>query len=298
MSDRNQNKPDYDSEGLPPSVRWYRYEGQDHFFRTLALERERLLNSIRNSREITNIDTVSGSTKTEPNIEITEYIMFSIDPATFQRDFIGPDAIPMLSIRTSFNPKTELLIVKMVTPEHTQIGFTLHKAIDEALRHMGLDRAIHQYQAVDIEVNGKSKQPDMGWGPTRTPRGVHKRPTVVLEVAVSETKKKLHRDVDLWLDPGRGNANVAIAIKVNRKRPMISIENWVWDDANGTSVQSQYIEVSENELDEVKLSGGPLVIPFNLFFLRDPEMPRETDLIIDQEWLQMIAEKGWDMQFR
>ena len=78
--------PDYDSEGLPPSVRQYRYEGQDHFFRILALERERLLDSIRNSREITNMDTVSGSTKTEPNIETTEYIMFSIDPATFQRE--------------------------------------------------------------------------------------------------------------------------------------------------------------------------------------------------------------------
>ncbi|CRL18364.1 unnamed protein product [Penicillium camemberti] len=297
MSDQNQNKPDYDSEGLPPSVRRYRYEGQDHFSRILALERKRLLDSMRNSRGMT-IDTVSGSTRTKPNVETTEYIMFSIDPATFQRDFIGPDAIPILSIRTSFNPKAELLIVKIVTPEHTQIAFAVHKAIDRALERMGLDLAINQYQAVDIDVNGQIKQPDMGWGPTRTPRGRHRRPTVVLEMAVSETERKLHRDVDLWLEPVRGNANVAITIKVNRQRPMISIDKLVWDHVNGRSLRSQHIEVSRKELDEVKLSGGPLIIPFDLLFLRDPEMPRETDLIIDEEWLQMIAEKGWDMQFQ
>jgi len=79
MSDLNQNEPDHDSEGLPPSVRRYVYEGKDHFSRILALERERLLDSMRNSREITNLDIASGSTKPELNIEITEYIIFSID---------------------------------------------------------------------------------------------------------------------------------------------------------------------------------------------------------------------------
>jgi hypothetical protein len=48
---------------------------------------------MRNPREMTNIDTASGSTKTEPNIETTEYIIFSIDPATFRQDFVGPDII-------------------------------------------------------------------------------------------------------------------------------------------------------------------------------------------------------------
>ncbi|CAG8397283.1 unnamed protein product [Penicillium salamii] len=78
---------------------------------------------------------------------------------------------------------------------------------------------------------------------------------------------------------------------------MIAIDLWIWDTVNGKSINSQHIEVSENENDEVKLSGGPLVIPFRLFFLRDPQTPQETDVIIDNEWLQKIAEWGWDMQF-
>ncbi|KAJ5952816.1 uncharacterized protein N7479_011229 [Penicillium vulpinum] len=293
-----QNEPDDDLEGLPPSVRRYSYEGKDQFSRILALERERLLDSMRNSREMTNIDTASGSAKTEPNIETTEHIIFSIDPTTFQQDFVGPDIIPIHSIRTSFNPKTELLIVKMVTGEHTEIAFAVHKAIDKALGRMGLDEAIHNYHCVDIDVNGQMKQVDMGWGPRRPPHGCPKRPTVILEVAVSETQRKLDRDVNLWLDPVRGNANIAMAIKINRERPMISIDKWVWGHDNGTSLKSQHIEVSESEIDRVKISGGPLIITFHLFFLRSPQTPRETNVIIDNEWLRKIAEWGWDMQFQ
>ncbi|KAJ5482599.1 hypothetical protein N7475_001411 [Penicillium sp. IBT 31633x] len=63
----------------------------------------------------------------------------------------------------------------MVTNEHTQIAFAVNKAIDKALDRMGPDRAIHDYHAVDIDVNGQIKQPDMGWGPRRPPRGCPKR---------------------------------------------------------------------------------------------------------------------------
>ncbi|CAG7978920.1 unnamed protein product [Penicillium salamii] len=296
MSHINQNGQDHDSEGLPPSVRRYDYKDKDQFAQILTIERERLLDSMRSSREISDIDTGSGRSEQESTTEITEYIIFSIDPTTFNQDFLSFDTIPNLSIRTSYNPDTKTLIVKMVTGEHTGVAFEVHKAIDRALLRMGLDGAINQYSAVDIDVNGRNKQADMGWGPRRPPPGCPKRPSVVLEVAVSETKKKILQDVDLWLDPLRGNANVVIAIKLSR-RAIITIDSWIWDTANGKSTNSQHIEVSENENDEVKLSGGPLLIPFRLLFLRDPETPRETDVIIGNEWLKSIAERGWEMQF-
>ncbi|KAJ5788603.1 hypothetical protein N7457_003593 [Penicillium paradoxum] len=297
MSYINQNEQDHDSEVLPLSVRRYDYKDKDQFAQILTLERERLLDSMRHSRKISDIDTGSGRSEQEPTTEITEYIIFSIDPTTFHQDFLSLDAIPNFSIRTSFNPNTKTLTVKMVTGEHTQLAFTLHKAVDKALARMGLDEALYQYLGVDIDINGRKKQPDMGWGPKQPPRGYPKRPSVVLEVAVSETRKKLRQDVDLWLDPVRGNANVVIAIKLSRWRAMVTIDLWKWDTVNGKSINSQHMEVSENEYDEVKLSGGPLVIPFRLLFLRDPQTPQETDVIIDKEWLQKVAECGWDMQF-
>ncbi|CAG8397274.1 unnamed protein product [Penicillium salamii] len=198
----NQNGQDHDSEVLPLSVRRYGYKDKDQFAQIITLERERLLDSMRYSREISDIDTGSGRSEQEPTTEITEYIIFSIDPTTFNQDFLSLDTISIPSIRTSFNPNTKTLIVKMVTREHTQIAFAVHKAIDKALARMGLDEAIKNYQGVDIDVNGRQKQADMGWGP-RQPRGCPKRPSVVLEVAVSEPRKKLRQDVDIWLDPVR-----------------------------------------------------------------------------------------------
>ncbi|KAJ5154766.1 uncharacterized protein N7500_010205 [Penicillium coprophilum] len=297
MSYINQNGQDHDSEALPLSVRRYDYKDKDQFDQILTLERERLLDSMRHSRVISDIDTGSGRSEQEPTTEITEYIIFSIDPTTFNRDFLSLDAIPNFSIRTSFNPNTKTLIVKMVTGEHTQLAFTLHRAVDKALARMGLDEALYQYLGVDIDMNGRKKQPDMGWGPRQPLHSYPKRPSVVLEVMVSETPKKLRQDVDLWLDPVRGNANVVIAIKLSRRRAMVTIDLWKRDTVDGKSINSQHIEVSKNKYDEVKLSGGPLVIPFCLLFLRDPQTPRETDVIIDKEWLQMVAELGWEMQF-
>jgi hypothetical protein len=88
---------------------------------------------MHHSREIPNIDTGSGRNEQEPTTEITEYIIFSIDPNTFNQDFLSLDTILIPSIRTSFNLNTKTLTVKMVTGEHTQIAFAVHRAIDKAL---------------------------------------------------------------------------------------------------------------------------------------------------------------------
>ncbi|KAJ5245569.1 hypothetical protein N7489_005665 [Penicillium chrysogenum] len=122
MSHINQNEQDHDSEGLPPSVGRYDYEDKDQFAQIRTLERERLLDSMPYSREISDIDTGSGRSEQEPTTEITEYIVFSIDPTTFNQDFLSLDTIPIPSIRTSFDPNTEALTVKMVTLEHTQVA--------------------------------------------------------------------------------------------------------------------------------------------------------------------------------
>ncbi|KXG45246.1 uncharacterized protein PGRI_041590 [Penicillium griseofulvum] len=276
MSDLHQNGPELDLVGLPPSVRRYVYEGKDQFFRILQLERKRLLDSMRNSHNITDTHTESGNNRPE-KIEITEYIIFSINPTTFHQDFLGPDPISLFSIRASFNPRTGLLIVKMITGMHTAFAFAIQDEIDNALGRMGLDEAIYLYHGVSFDINGQNKEADMAWGPRRLP---HK------------TERNVHRDIDLWLDPHRGKANVAITIRINRQRPMISIDKWMWDSNNGTSRRSQHIEASEDKMGEVKVSGGPLIIPFRFFFLRDPDpRTRETDVIIDKECLQTVRSK-------
>ena len=233
----------------------------------------------------------------EQSTNITEYIIFSIDAPTFEHDFLNPNTRPIHSIRSTFNPTTNTLIIKMVTHGHHQVAKAFDKAIDHALSPMGLDTAILTYGEVTIDVNGVLKEVDWGWGPRRPPPGCPKRPTVVLEVAFSETRAKFHRDVDLWLDSASGNTKIAIAVKSNRKRPMITVDKWEWNQNDRHSQISQHIEIWESKSgDEVTVSGSPLTIPFHLLFLRDPETPRETDLSIGEDEVKEVAKWMWDAQ--
>lgn len=142
----------------------------------------------------------------------------------------------------------------MVTPEYHQAVKAFDKAIDMALMHIGLDRAVHTFGNVTINVNGKSKEADWGWGPRRPPPGCPKKPAVAVEVAISKTQAKLRRDVDMWIDPARGNANIAIAMEVNRKTPIIiTVDKWEWDSINQQSQNTQRIVIfSESETREMK----------------------------------------------
>ena len=275
MSQFNRNGCDYDSEGLPLSVRRYVYQGREHFSQILSVERERFRLSV----------------------DLSEYFVFFIDDSTFQTDFVDPNTIPIRGIRCTFNPQTNTLIVKMMTFEHLQVVHAIDSVIYGVLAPMGLGWETFSYDEVNININGISKQPDWALGPRHPPPGTGKRPMVVAEIVFSQTRR-LQRDIDLWLDPSRGNANVAIAIKVNRTRPLITMDKYEWNHANGQAQLSQHIEIRESDTgDEVRVSGAPLTIPFDLLFLRPPKSPREGDLILGREELEEIAKWIWDAQF-
>ncbi|KAJ5209179.1 hypothetical protein N7449_003558 [Penicillium cf. viridicatum] len=276
MSQFDQNGGDCDSEGLPPSVRRYVYQGKEHFSQILSVERERLRLSV----------------------DLSEYLLVFIDDSTFQNDFVDPDTEPIRGIRCTFNPQTNTLVVKMVTPEHHQVVKAFDKVVDSALASMGLDWDTFSYGEVNIKVNGSSKQPDWGLGSRHARPGIKRRPTVVAEIGISQTRPRLQREIDLWLDPSRGNVNVAIAIRATRTRPLITMDKYEWDHVNGQVQLSQHIEVQESDSgDEVRVSGDPLTIPFDLLFLRHPQSPREGDLPIGREGIEEIAKLVWEAQF-
>lgn len=290
MSGSNQNDSDYALEGLPPSVRRYSYQGMEHFSQIFSLESERLRLSMHTALDPTN-------TTTEQVINIPEYIVFSIDAFTFEHDFLEPDTGPKL-LHSTFNPTTNTLIIKMASHGHQMVADALNTAIKDALEPMGLKNAIYPYAGVKLHINGLAKVPDGGWGPRRPPPGSPRRPTVALEVALSESEVKLRGDVDMWLNPAMGNANIAIAVKLSRRRPFITVDKWERDQTTGQPQRSQRIEIRESESgDEVRVTGSPLTIPFDLLFLRNPDTPSEVDLTIGEAALQEMARLAWEVQF-
>ncbi|KAJ5154764.1 uncharacterized protein N7500_010203 [Penicillium coprophilum] len=285
-------------EGLPLAVRRYTYRKED-FSQIVNLERERLYRSIHPIKTMSNAINKDGNpSASEKYDDVSEYIIFSIDTATHDRDFLDPNIEPNLSIRTTFYQDINSLAVKLVLHEHEELSAAFELAIGKALDSMGLRTSFYHYRNTTISVANGSKEPDAAWGPRRQVPGRPRRPTVVLEAAITETRPKLLFDVRRWLDPSDGLAQVVLAIKATQRRPKITIERWQYDRVNADIENVQTIEITGNsEGGEVTINGGSFLIPFDLFFLRPAEPPREHDIIIDDQTLKELAQLIWEIQF-
>ncbi|OQE38379.1 hypothetical protein PENCOP_c008G01575 [Penicillium coprophilum] len=285
-------------EGLPLAVRRYTYRKED-FPQIVNLERERLYRSIHPIKTMSNgINNDGNRNASEKYDDVSEYIIFSIDTATHDRDFLDPNIEPNLSIRTTFHQDINSLAVKMVLHEHEELSAAFELAIGKALDPMGLRTSFYHYRTTTISVANGSKQPDAAWGPRRRSPRRPRRPTVVLEAAITETRPKLLSDVRRWLDPSDGLAQVVLAIKATQRRPKITIERWQYDSVNADIENVQALEITESsESGEITISGGPFLIPFHLFFLRPAEPPKEHDITIDDQTLKELAQLIWEIQF-
>lgn len=159
------------------------------------------------------------------SLDISEYFVIIIDTLSFRRDFFGLKLD--VGVRQFYNPTLHILILRTNLLEHSDIAMAFHNRVMAALRPMGLDKAIFTYRGVTINVgSGNTKEPEGGWGPRQRPRGVPNRPSVVLEVGLSEPDTKLLNDARMWVDPTEGKATMAITIRIHHRKPMVTIQTW------------------------------------------------------------------------
>lgn len=267
-------------QDLPPPVRRYIYRGKEQFNEILDQ------NMSRHSKY-----------NPEDGVDFTQYIVFLIDPPSFQRECLDQESSHIAHLRLDYNYNTHILIVKMVnTPEHQQIIMGFASALGKCLQPMriDLDDDGHIFQGVDIDVNEQSqKRPDWGWTPRKSSL---KRPTIVFEVGISEPETKLREDARMWVDPSRGQAQVAITIKLNRSRPELKLDMWQWRDSRAQVTKHIVITQAGSQTN---VSDHPLVIPFASVFKRDPEsflQSNETNIEIDKQALVKIATHAWQRQ--
>ncbi|OQE44448.1 hypothetical protein PENCOP_c002G07341 [Penicillium coprophilum] len=252
--------------GLPPSTKTYTYEGQEQFEEIARLEHRRLEQSLRHLQ----------SEPVDNSLDISEYFVINIDPPSFKKDF----SLKLnVGVRQFYNPTLHILILRMTLPEHSEITGHFHDAVMRALESMGFETtAIFRYGGADINVGGGNiKQPDWGWGPARQP------------------ETKLRNDARMWVDPTRGEANMAITIKVNCRKPIITIQTWEWNSDSRRPHVTQSCVV-EKTGDNITVSQQALIISFNLLFRRPPSIPREIDIRLQKPDLAKIGTGVWEMQ--
>ncbi|EPS27739.1 hypothetical protein PDE_02683 [Penicillium oxalicum 114-2] len=161
-----------------------------------------------------------------------------------------------------------------------------------------------------VEGTQSSKEPDGSWFPKSIPPGRSRTwPSVVLEVGVSESRKKLRADATWWLANSQGEVNIVILISINRTIAEVIFESVVLEQPpiymrNG---RRQYRPHTRQSIKVTRLPGGagqpvttvpstsPLTITIEEIMCRPPN-PTEANPVIPISLLEAIAGDIWDAQ--
>ncbi|KAJ5635005.1 uncharacterized protein N7484_008318 [Penicillium longicatenatum] len=185
----------------------------------------------------------------------------------------------------------------MPKPAHEVVRGFFDKAINSLLSSMNLGDQLEQDGSTGIDVGGASREPDGQWVLNPVPAGSPSKPTMILEVGLSESMAELRRDAQMWTDPNRGGINIAMMLKVDRRRPKITIEMWTWDPVSVQAQCRRTVVICESQSgDKVTITGVPFKIPFDLLFRRNPTGRLGKDISLDRKMFEKLARRVWDCQ--
>ncbi|KAJ9290641.1 hypothetical protein DTO021C3_1906 [Paecilomyces variotii] len=233
------------------------------------------------------------------------FIMSNVGEKTFSETFSSPDPQKRIFSNSSFEyiPDHSLLLVKMRTAVHEQAHEGLNTLIVGKFTLMnGLGLQLQQMGQVSITSNGRTKAADKTYRPKDLPQGRSPLwPTVIIEAGYSEEKVKLADDARWWLLEADGDLKTALTISIHTERKESTVEKWeliprpTRQDKNKKVAEvTGHIVMSQKEEDPIDVTGHPLTLPFEHFFLR-PANPGEGDIILDKSEMEIIAELVWNV---
>ncbi|CAG7985954.1 unnamed protein product [Penicillium nalgiovense] len=239
--------------------------------------------------------------------DVVKYIRFTNVPLALA------DKFSLHGTRQMFNRSTRYMIIKLLTGAHETASRGLGGAVQHEIINMGLHQSI---RPLGIRPLGSKtiqgvfcrKQADEAYGlrqpvPGRNPEW----PTVVVEIGVLESYRKLRADAEWWLTNSRGDVNLVIIVSVSRKTPNITFETVALDPTvNSLRHQRpryvpkirQTITVSRNANNPNSITIRPpvaLTIGFEGLFCRQP-VPPEHNIDLSPYELGEISTDVWGEQ--
>ncbi|KAL4787636.1 hypothetical protein BJX76DRAFT_369359 [Aspergillus varians] len=224
------------------------------------------------------------------------FLVSAVDDKTFTAEFLEAEDAPF-SRWCAYDPTLELLLINMgKSKAHENAAGLFDNVFHEALSDVGMERSLEPIGAATHVATIGGKEPDRAWQPTRLPRGrSDKWPTVVLEVAYSETQSKLQSDVRYWLRGPEGEVKTVLTLRIDQNEPRIAIERWE-STVNGHGRRQQQVVISRTRSSKITITGAPLLLEFERLFLRAPTIPKERNIEIDNERLEFLATRVWSKQ--
>ncbi|KAJ5794391.1 Glutathione S-transferase/chloride channel C-terminal [Penicillium paradoxum] len=252
-------------ESLPPSITRHTYYNEEQLFDTLEYEFARFEAS---STEASSSFSMQAKIPSKPfSIRQTKKVLFP----------------------------NFLFLIRMPLTPHGAATTVVHTMLTHSLIPMGLSLSLQGYPGVTVRGGSRGKQPDHGWAPKRRARGAFNSPSVVLEVAYSESDAKLKSDVRFWLNPNECRANLCLTLRIHKSRREIRIESWTTQNNRIHRSHVTYI-TKKGRHTNVSVTHHPFTIPFESLFCHRPSRPGEKDIEFSQIQLEEIADSIWQAQ--
>ncbi|KAL4782809.1 hypothetical protein BJX76DRAFT_368903 [Aspergillus varians] len=223
------------------------------------------------------------------------FLVTGVNSEIFTREFLESDNRPFSSW-CSYDAELELLLLRMIkSAAHEAAAEAFQTMLIEAIAPTGMSHSLQALGGATRFAIIGNKEPDKSWVPFRIPRGRSNNwPSVVLEVAYSETTAKLQSDIRYWLRASQGDVKIVFTLKIARNKPRITIEKWEINENGRVHLETQ-VTISRNG-GSVIIYGSPLTIGFEKLFLRPPSIPRERNIEIDENGLEFLATAIWHQQ--
>jgi hypothetical protein len=202
----------------------------------------------------------------------------------------------------------DTLIIKVPTPEHERVTRAFTHGLIGQIGQMGLteDNDLNDMGATTYRGTSTSKEADSCFKPPALRPNRLDWPTLVFEVGVSETLRKLRMDARWWLANSQGHVKIVLLFKISRATRTIQIEKWECRPATLAYVprsnrppaqiptQIQTIDIDANGVvnGSPLATTPPLVLHFRHLFLRQP-VPPEQNVIFTAQNLQRLANNIW-----
>lgn len=229
--------------------------------------------------------------------DTSDYVIFTnINQEQLSRDFHETSDLPF----ESYFPRLQVLLTKMETDIHAVAARKFEFAFVKKLSAMNdLDKQLDPTGAALVETAERKKKADNSYKPHRAPKYRDKKwPTLVVEVAYSESWRKLANDARWWLAASKEDVKTIIPISVNQKYREITCDKWGLNAEEEPVVLYRVQMQRDAGCEHVKISNkDPLVIGFEDLFLRPPQDACEGDIVFSQDDLKELASMIWRVQF-
>ncbi|RHZ69921.1 hypothetical protein CDV55_108257 [Aspergillus turcosus] len=190
----------------------------------------------------------------------------------------------------------------MITKAHEQARAAFHDMIIHKFVLMNnLDLELQTLPGAEVQATSRSKRPDKHINLKTSQMGV-------LTNGRQQLLKRDFHSVEAswpalpsdWLTDFNGDVKIALIILVSQTMREISVEIWELIDGPTRAEPfkkvpkvTQRVVISQlTTQDSIRISGAPLVLPFDGLCLRSAD-PNEGDIEFSTEDLEQIASKVW-----